>query len=197
MGKFSGKAFWGDDRLNEQTARSSMSVLDDHIKFIGTQEKDVTIESILDQARILNYRYGLNGLIIDPWNTVEHKFRQGENETNYVSRTLAALNSFAKLNEIHIWIVAHPRKMEMDNNRKPVVPSPYDISGSANFFNKSDNCVTVHRHRDDNEDYVGIHVQKVRFQYKNGRPGDAKLQYDIKNGRYHDYTDRPAEALFN
>ena len=197
VGKFSGKAFWGDDRLDEKTARSSMAVLDDHVKFIGTQEKDVTIESILDQARILNYRYGLNGLIIDPWNTVEHKFRDGENETNYVSRTLAALSSFAKLNEIHIWIVAHPRKMEMDNNRKPVVPTPYDISGSANFFNKPENCVTVHRHKDDNEDYVGIHVQKVRFQYKNGRPGDAKLQYDIHNGRYNDYTDRPAEALFN
>jgi len=61
-------------------------------------------------SKILNYRYGLHGLIIDPWNTVEHKFRQGESETNYVSRMLAFINSFAKINELHIWIVAHPKK---------------------------------------------------------------------------------------
>ena len=196
VGKFSGKAFWGDERLDEATARNSMAVLDDHIKFIGTQEKDVTVESILDQAKILNYRYGLDGLIIDPWNTLEHKFRQGENETNYVSRVLASLNSFAKLNEIHIWVVAHPRKMENDNNRKPVVPSPYDISGSANWFNKCDNAITIHRHRDDESDYVGVHVNKIRFQYKNGKPGKGKLNYDITNGRYGEYFDRPKEALF-
>ena len=114
VGKFTGQPFWGDNRIDEETARNSMSILNDHVKFIGTQEDTVTIESILDQARILNFRYGLNGLIIDPWNTVEHKFRDGENETNYVSRVLASLNTFAKIHEIHIWVVAHPRKMESD-----------------------------------------------------------------------------------
>jgi twinkle protein len=196
VGKFSGSAFWGDDKLTEETARNSMAVLDDYIKFIGTQEDNITIESILDQARILNFRYGLNGLIIDPWNTIEHKFRQGESETNYVSRVLAMLNTFAKVNELHIWVIAHPRKMEMDNNRKPVVPSGYDISGSANWFNKTDNVITIHRHKDDDEDYVGVHVSKIRFQYKNGIPGKGKLGYDVRNGKYYEYQERFKEALF-
>lgn len=187
LAKFTGTPFWGEDRMTDKVARDSMSILDDHIKFIGTQEDSVTIESILEQAKILNYRYGLSALVIDPWNTVEHKFRQGESETNYVSRILATLNTFAKVHEIHIWVVAHPRKMENDVDRKPVVPSPYDISGSANWFNKCDNAITVHRHRDDDEDYVGIHVQKVRFQYKNGKPDTAKLQYDVRTGRYSNY----------
>jgi len=196
VGKFTGQPFWGDNRIDEETARNSMSILNDHVKFIGTQEDTVTIDSILDQARILNFRYGLNGLIIDPWNTVEHKFRDGENETNYVSRVLASLNTFAKIHEIHIWVVAHPRKMESDNNRKPVVPSPYDISGSANWYNKCDNCITVYRHRNDDEDYVGIHVQKIRFQYKNGYTGTGKLSYDIRNGKYSEYIKRDKEVLF-
>jgi len=187
LAKFTGKPFFGENKMDDDTARNAMGVLDDHIKFIGTQEDNVTVESILDQARILNYRYGLNGLIIDPWNTVEHKFRTNENETNYVSRILASLNTFAKIHEIHIWIIAHPRKMENDANRKPVVPTPYDISGSANWYNKCDNCITVYRHKDEDEDYVGIHVQKVRFQYKNGKPNTAKLQYYLDNGRYADY----------
>jgi twinkle protein len=196
VGKFTGKPFWGDERVDEDTARNAMGILNDHVKFIGTQEDTVTIESILDQARILNFRYGLNGLIIDPWNTVEHKFRDSENETNYVSRILASLNTFAKIHEIHIWVVAHPRKMESDNNRKVVVPTPYDISGSANFYNKADNCITVHRHKSDDDDYVGIHVQKIRFQYKNGYTGIGKLTYDIRSGKYGEYFSKDLKSLF-
>ena len=196
VGKFTNKPFWGNDRMEEATARNSMNILNEHIKFIGTQEDSVTMESILDQARILNFRYGLNGLVIDPWNTIEHKFRDGENETNYVSRILASLNTFAKIHEIHIWVVAHPRKMESDNNRKPVVPTPYDISGSANFYNKADNCITVHRHRSDDDDYVGIHVQKVRFQYKNGKTGTGKLSYNVRSGNYFEYFSEDKKTLF-
>tara|TARA_R110000765_G_scaffold54989_3_gene109407 strand:- start:286 stop:1965 length:1680 start_codon:yes stop_codon:yes gene_type:complete len=196
VGKFTDQPFWGNDRMDEKTARNSMGILNDHIKFIGTQEDSVTMESILDQARILNFRYGLNGLVIDPWNTIEHKFRDSENETNYVSRILASLNTFAKIHEIHIWVVAHPRKMESDNNRKPVVPTPYDISGSANFYNKADNCITVHRHRNDDEDYVGIHVQKIRFQYKNGETGIGKLSYNVRSGNYCEYFEKDKKTLF-
>jgi twinkle protein len=189
VGKFVGKPFWGDNRMDEDTARNTMEILNDYVKFIGTQEDSVSVESILEQARILTFRYGLNGLIIDPWNTIEHKFRDSENETNYVSRILASLNTFAKMYEIHIWVVAHPRKMENDANRKPVVPSAYDISGSANFFNKSDNIITIHRHKSQDDDYVGVHVSKIRFQYKNGRPAVGKLNYDIKTGKYYEYEE--------
>ena len=196
VGKFAGKPFYGEEKMSEEVARNSMDILDDHIKFIGTQENSVTIATIMEQARLLNYRFGLNGLIIDPWNTLEHKFGDGENETNYVSRVLAELNAFAKINEIHIWVVAHPRKMENDNNRRPVVPSPYDISGSANWFNKADNAITIHRHRTDEDDYVGVHVHKIRFQYKNGKPGVGKLNYNIKTGKYVYYEEKPTEDLF-
>ena len=200
VGKFAKQPFWGDNKMSEEVARSSMNVLNDHIKFIGTQESSVTIESIMEQAKILNYRYGLNGLVIDPWNTIEHKFGDGENETNYVSRVLSQLNTFAKVNELHIWVVAHPRKMENDANRRVIVPSPYDISGSANWFNKCDNSVTIHRHITQDEDYVGVHVHKVRFQYKNGKPTTGrppvKLSYNIGNGTYGTYIEEFKENLF-
>ena len=196
VGKFAGQPFYGEEKMSEDVARNSMEILDDHIKFIGTQENSVTIASIMEQARLLNYRYGLNGLVIDPWNTLEHKFGDGENETNYVSRVLSELTAFAKLTELHIWVVAHPRKMENDVNRKPVVPSPYDISGSANWFNKADNAITIHRHRSEDDDYVGVHVHKIRFQYKNGKTGVGKLNYNVRTGKYETYIERPEENLF-
>ena len=199
-GKFTKQPFWGEEKMPESTLRASMEVMNDHIKFIGTQEDSVTIESILEQAKVLTYRNGLNGLIIDPWNTIEHKYGDGENETNYISRVLSQINTFAKIYELHVWIVAHPRKMENGVDRKPVVPSPYDISGSANWFNKADNAITIHRHRSEDDDYVGVHVHKIRFQYKNGKPTTgkepAKLNYNIRTGNYETYTPRFKEDIF-
>ena len=86
--------------------------------------------------------------------------------------------------------------MENGANRKPLVPTPYDISGSANWFNKADNAITIHRHRSEDDDYVGVHVHKIRFQYKNGQPGDCKLNYNIGSGTYETHTERPKENLF-
>ena len=54
----------------------------------------------MGQAKVLNYRFGLNGLVIDPWNTIEHKY--GDGKMDYISRVLSQLSAFAKVNELHI-----------------------------------------------------------------------------------------------
>ena len=195
LAKFTNKPFMGDNKMSNEEAQMALNILDDKIKFIGTQEDDVTVDSILDQSRILNYRYGINGLLIDPWNTVEHKLENGETETNYISRMLSKINAFAKLHDIHIWIIAHPRKMEVSSDGKVSVPTLYDISGSANWYNKIDNGITVHRHRTDEDDYVGVYVGKIRHQYKNGKPGVVEFRYNINTGRYYE-RDQVARNLF-
>ena len=59
----------------------------------------------------------------------DHQIRKGENETQYISRFLDILVNFARFNNILIFLVAHPRKMQ-----KGETPSLYDISGSAHFY---------------------------------------------------------------
>ena len=61
------------------------------------------------------------------------------------------------------------------------VPTPYDISGSAHWRNKADNCVTVWRDLNLNNDLVEIHVQKIRFK-ENGQPGKVTLRFDRVTG---------------
>jgi len=43
---------------------------------------------------------------------------------------------------------------------------------------------------------VGIHVQKIRFQYKNGYTGIGKLTYDIRSGKYGEYFSKDLKSLF-
>ena len=55
------------------------------------------------------------------------------------------------------------------------------------------------KHRNEHEDYAVIHVHKIRFQYKNGKPTNnqpAKLKYDVSRGVYEDYIEEFKEDLF-
>lgn len=123
------------------------------------------------------------GIVLDPWNTLEHN-RGGMNETDYVSFILTEVTKLARTWNAHIWLVVHPAKIPRNKDGTRPVPTPYDISGSAHWYNKADNIVCVHRDQADRESQdVEIHVQKVRFKHV-GRVGLWTLKYDRTVGRY-------------
>ena len=157
--------------------------ISDNYSFI-VPEKDMKIETILQKAEYLVKKQGIKILVIDPYNTIEHVRQKNETETDYVSRLLSLLANFAKKNDLLIFLVAHPRKLASTN----VAPGPYDIAGSANFFNKSDYVVSVIRN--DTENFVEIQNQKVKFRNL-GKPGAIKLQFNEKNGRFHLFGEYP------
>jgi twinkle protein len=70
----------------------------------------MNLEYFLDLCRVAVLRHGVRLVILDPWNEIEHKTRQGENETQYIGRALRAIKRFAKVYDVAFWIVAHPTK---------------------------------------------------------------------------------------
>jgi twinkle protein len=111
-------------------------------------------------------------------------------ETEYVSEMLGKVKRFAVNHDVHVWFVAHPVKMQPQNGKMPV-PTLYDISGSANWTNKADVGLVVHRNFDTNQ--AEIHVQKVRDKWV-GQPGRVTLDYDKATGRYSGQSPGPATA---
>jgi twinkle protein len=76
--------------------------------------------------------------------------------------------------------------MESEGGRF-AVPTLYDISGSAQFYNKCDYGFTVYREKDFEEkklsNNIEIHWQKIK--YKNlGQTGKSELVYNYDNGRF-------------
>lgn len=124
------------------------------------------------------------GIVLDPWNTLEHQ-RGSMNETDYVSFILTEVTKLARTTGAHIWLAVHPAKMPRNKDGTRPVPTPYDISGSAHWYNKADNILTVHRDQAEGGQDVEIHVQKVRFKHV-GHAGLAALKYDKVTGRYFD-----------
>lgn len=142
-----------------------------------------TVEWILEKARAAVYRYGIKGLVIDPYNELEHKRNANFNETEYVSMLLSKLKRFAKIHAIHIWLIAHPAKLQSDKDGKTRIPTLYDIAGSANFVNKMDNGIIVYR-PPDAANQTEIHVRKIRQKHV-GNVGMCVLKYEKETGKYY------------
>lgn len=157
-----------------------VSYMDDNFFFVMPEE-DFTVDSILLRAGGLVARKGINVLVIDPYNKLEHKLPSGVSETNYISSFYDKLSSFAKRKNVMIILVAHPTKMKKDALGKYEVPNLYDISGSANFYNKTDFGLTVYR--DFQEEVIKIFIQKVKFKHL-GEPGYCTFKYNTSNGRF-------------
>lgn len=145
----------------------------------------MTVDEILARARSLVYRYGIKILVIDPWNEVDHDIPMSQREDQYISTQLAKIRRFARMNAIHIFIIAHPSKLQKDKDGKYPAPTPYDIAGGAMWRNKADNSLCVFRPDMKNSD-TDVLVQKIRFR-RNGRAGD-KMQfvYHVGTSTYHE-----------
>ncbi|MBF0589279.1 MAG: AAA family ATPase [Magnetococcales bacterium] len=154
----------------------------EYFTFLPADDEEITLDAILAKAKVCVLRYGVNALIIDPWNEIDHHRPTNLSETEYISQALSKIRRFARAHAAHVWVMAHPQKLERRGNDYPVA-RPYDISGSAHFFNKADNCLSIWR--DYNSHLVEIHVQKVRFKDV-GQPGLGVLAYERATGRYVD-----------
>lgn len=156
----------------------------DHFVFLDfASSKDLpTLDSLLDRAYAAVIRFGIKGLVIDPYNCIEVQRSKDSNETEAVSNMLSRVSAFAKTYQVHVWFVAHPAKMMREGGRIPV-PTGYDISGSAHWYNKTDCGITVQRR--DMDGYVEIHSWKCRFKWV-GKQGMARLKYDIPTSTYYE-----------
>lgn len=177
--KISGRSTRGNLKIGIEELKQVKDFMEDHIFMIKPEDEDFCIDSILDHAKKLVRRNGIRALVLDPWNKLDHG-DDVKNETLYISKQLDKLSSFAQLNRVHIFLVAHPTKMKKENG-KFEVPTLYDIAGSAHFYNKADNGLCVYRDFDSGR--TSVYVQKVKFKHI-GKTGVQDFFYDIENGRY-------------
>jgi twinkle protein len=182
-------------RMDRETLDIGLEWLQEHMSWIlPADDAEWTIDMVLAKAKALVLRKGIRGLVIDPWNELEHEIAKGMTETIYIGQVLRRVRQFARRHSVHVWIVAHPAKLYKEDGKYPI-PTLYDISGSANWRNKADNGLSVWRDFGNEHSPVEIHVQKVRFR-QIGRIGMAKLAYRKATQTYSDlsFEDRRNET---
>ena len=157
-----------------------------HCFIVPSEDDDVTLDWLLDRAEVAVVQRGANVIVIDPWNEMDHIRDRDETATEYVGRAIKTFRRFARKMQVHVIVVAHPAKLQkVDGKYKP--PTLYDISDSANWYNKCDLGLIVHR---ETADYTDIKVQKSRYHEEIGVPGEVRMMFGKDDRRF-----REAERL--
>lgn len=162
-------------RMSRTTMHAGRQWVADHFSVLTPEEP--SIDAILALARIEVFRRGIKGMVVDPWNELEHMRPRHQSETEYISDALSKFRRFAIAHQVHIWIVAHPTKLRRNDDGSEPVPTLYDIAGSANFRNKADIGISVWRDLTLNDSRVEIHITKVRYADQ-GSLGRIRFAYD-------------------
>jgi twinkle protein len=156
--------------------------IDKHFTFmVPSEDDDVSLDWVLDRMEAAVIQHGCKIVVIDPWNEMDHAKGQGESLTEYVGRAIKTLKRFAKKLMVHLIIVAHPAKPQKDEKGNYRVPTLYDISDSAHWYNKADLGVVVHRESDN---LTLIKVAKSRYHDEIGIPGEFLTRFHFEARRF-------------
>lgn len=164
--------------------------IEEHHRFLlPVEDEDVSIDWLLDRMEGAVVQHGCKIVVVDPWNEMDHMRRRDETTTEYTGRAIKTLKRFARAFQVHLIVVAHPTKQTKD----PVsgmfkMPSLYDISDSAHWYNKPDIGIIVHR---EDADTTHVKVQKSRYHDQIGKPGTVAMQYGAEDRRFRE-TERVA-----
>jgi twinkle protein len=176
----SGRVFKAYGKPDENEYEKIYNYINDNFSFIYPED-NFKVETILEKAKFLVKKRGINILTIDPWNNLEHTKNKGESDTDYTGRVLYELTKFGKKNNCLVHLVAHPTKMKKQLNGLYEVPNMYDINGSANFYNRADYGISIYRYFGD-DPKIDFNVLKVKWKHL-GEGGTAQFRYNAVNGR--------------
>lgn len=169
-------------RMQKNEFWHALKFIEDNWFFYNTDEAETSVEGILKIATQLVLQYGIKGLIVNPWNWIEHNKEAGMSDTDYVSYVYSKLIRWSKKHSCHVFIIAHTTKMQKDKaTGKYEIPTLYNVSGSANFFNKTHYGVTIYR--DYESGIVTVYYQKVKQSW-NGQVGWSAFNYDPLTRQY-------------
>lgn len=165
---------------DEQKAKADKWIDENFVFFVPNDDDEVSLEWVLERAAYSVLRHGVKVVVIDPWNEMDHKREAGETITEYVGFAIREFKRFAKKYHVHVAVVAHPAKMRRNEDGQYSIPSLYDISDSAHWYNKADLGVIVHRGTDGDI----IRIAKSRYHTEIGTPGDVDVKFSTETGRY-------------
>ena len=189
--KFTGKPFFNDGAISKGELSDALDKLNQHIVFIEPDDNNRTLKAIKRLILEAKKNNKIDAVFLDPWNKIEMVQKKDESETQYIARSLLELQYMARVNNIYLGIVAHPAKM-FRPTKSGVYPPPtlYDLSGGANWYNATDNGITIYR--DFKNDYIEIHIQKIKFK-NHGKIGVCYFRYDNTNGRFYEISKNEAK----
>jgi hypothetical protein len=180
-------------KIDDESYLEAFNWVNKHFMFIDQTLDGTTLADILTETRGVMDEWHPDAIVVDPWNELSHTYDPRTPETNYIGQQISMARNFARKNDVAFFVIAHPAKMQKDKKTKKYdPPSPYDIAGSAHWYNKCDNALCVFR--DFASNVTTVFIQKIKFKMY-GKVGKLNFDYDKASGNYiekeKDHMDAP------
>lgn len=177
-------------RMTEDEYLGAMDFIEDHFYLVFPEEKQ-TLELIFERFDYLVRKYGINAIIIDPYNSIEHMIKPGETIDQYVTRFMGMLRGFARKRNLCVILIAHqnPPDKKTATGDFPE-PDMYRVKNGGSFADRTDNLLTVHRPFGFSEPKNPITVVTAKKLKKKkllmADRGSAEIDYVWMENRYYD-----------
>ena len=178
-----GNFFYGDGRITELELPEYARWVQNHLSVLMPEE--FSVDALLELAEVEVYRNRSKILLLDNWSAMVQD-NDRITETKRIGQELTKLINWGRNHDCAVFIVHHPTKIQRMPNRKSYFkPRPYDMSGSAQWYNKADSILCIWRDMDDGRNPVEIDVQKIRYK-EIGQEGTAYFEFNRYNSTYRD-----------
>ena len=170
------------ERISQEQLNAGVDFLNTHFKFLEAKDDIPTIDYILDKAKASKQRFGIRGLVIDPFNQVSSNRDAHKREDEHIRDVIAKCQQFARNHDMWVCMVAHPHKLH--RNDAGVIPPPdlYQVSGSAHWANMADTALVIHRDFENNQ--TKVITKKIREQGVYGEIGQREFFFNYKTRCY-------------
>jgi twinkle protein len=179
-----------DDRMNNKMSADELNEAIEffHEHFIYVYPDDVqSLENIHTIFRGLILKHGIDGVLIDPWNQLDHII--DSREDLYLSKALKEVKKFALVNGISYNIIAHPKTVPPNKDNELPKLQVFHISGGPTWRAKCDNILSVERpdwYRDKKSGWVQVETHKIKRIRTGGSLGTCDFDYFLKASRYQE-----------
>lgn len=129
--------------------------------------------NILNVFKIANKKYGCKVFLVD--NLMTAKYDYNAKESYYIQQSgfVGELVRFAKTNNVHVHLIAHPKKTQGDVSKE-------DISGTMDITNRADNVFSVNRDEETNSTLVSI----LKNRSEGIQNKQVALDFDVRTKRF-------------
>lgn len=202
--KVIGKNFWGKvqgkevDRISKQELEKYKEWGNEKIYLTDCEAGNLpTWDWLLKKFEEQMYSFGIDIFVIDAFNKV---LLPKGNKLEEINIVLTKLTHFAQSNNVIVFLVAHPTKMQKNEQGLYGVPTLYDVSGSADFRNQTHNGYTIYRHFYDEvnntENETEFFNMKTKFNFQGEIGSSVKFKYCLQNGRFYIGHEEPLGYLW-
>ena len=195
--KFFGKNFFRDNdglpRVTKEEIVRYKEWAQERLYITSAEDgKFPTWNWLMEKFKEQMFIYGIDIFVIDAFNKLDYDDKKG-NELSSIKRVLTQLTMFAQMNNVIIFLIAHPTKMQKNESGIYNKPSLYDISGSADFRNQTHDGFTIYRYFEDvqeqnvliDKNQIEFITQKVKMKFQGEMSQREIFNYHLPSGRYY------------